>query len=67
MNAENRPESELLGETVRHLMNVDDEEYIFKLVGVIIHEGTAEHGHYFSLINTKRGNDETDESKPEWL
>ena len=47
-------------------MQISDEEYIYKLVGVNIHRGTAEHGHYFSLINTKRGHEEADESKPEW-
>ena len=36
-------------------------------MGVIIHRGTGQHGHYWSLINTKRGNDELDESKPEWV
>jgi ubiquitin carboxyl-terminal hydrolase 9/24 len=36
-------------------------------VGVTIHRGTAEHGHYYSLINTKRGKDEADESKQEWF
>ena len=45
---------------------MQDEEFIYKLVGVNIHVGTAEHGHYYSLINTKRGQEEPDESKPEW-
>jgi ubiquitin C-terminal hydrolase len=53
-------------ENVRHLLDMQDEEFIYKLVGVNIHVGTAEHGHYYSLINTKRGQDEVDESKPEW-
>lgn len=48
-------------------MEVEDDEYIFKLVGVVIHEGTAEHGHYYSFININRSNDKNDESSPEWL
>ena len=51
---------------VKHLMEMTDDEFIYKLVGVIIHRGTAEHGHYYSLINTKRGGEELDEHKPEW-
>lgn len=47
-------------------MEKEDSEYIYKLVGVTIHVGQASHGHYYSLINTKRGKDEPDESKPEW-
>lgn len=39
---------------------------MYKLVGVTIHRGTAEHGHYYSIINTKRGILEEDESKAEW-
>lgn len=35
-------------------------------MGVTIHIGTAEHGHYYSLINTKRGSEEVEENKPEW-
>lgn len=52
---------------VKHLTNLSDDEYIYKLVGVTIHRGTAEHGHYYSLINTRRGRDEVDETKPEWF
>ena len=28
--------------------------YIYKLVGVVVHNGNAEAGHYFSFINTQR-------------
>lgn len=45
-------------------MDIENNEYVYKLVGVIIHVGTAEHGHYYSLINTKRGSEEVDESNP---
>ena len=46
-----RTESELLTQ-------VNDDDYIYRLVGVNVHVGTADHGHYYSLINTKRGQDE---------
>ena len=48
-------------------MDIADDDYIYKLVGVTIHRGTAEHGHYYSLINTRRGKDEGDETKAEWF
>jgi ubiquitin C-terminal hydrolase len=47
-------------------MDIEDDEYVYKLVGVTVHRGTAEHGHYYSLINTKRGKSEEDEKKAEW-
>ena len=34
---------------------VKDEEFEYKLVGVVIHRGNAENGHYTSLINVNRG------------
>ena len=66
MKQENRPNESMYGEDVQHLMSISDEEYTYKLVGVTIHVGTAEHGHYYSLINTKRGSEEVEESKAEW-
>ena len=47
-------------ESLRHL---EDDEYVYRLVGVNIHRGVADGGHYWSLINTKRGKDEPDPSK----
>lgn len=44
----------------------EDDEFIYRLVGVNIHSGTAEHGHYFSIINTKRGKDEPDPTSEAW-
>lgn len=41
------------------------EDYEYKLVGVVVHMGTAEAGHYLSYINIARG--EKDEESPEWL
>lgn len=36
--------------------------YEYKLVGVTVHSGTAHAGHYWSLINTRRGTEEPDAS-----
>mmetsp|Transcript_39087 Transcript_39087/g.59595 ORF Transcript_39087/g.59595 Transcript_39087/m.59595 type:complete len:143 (-) Transcript_39087:1838-2266(-) len=47
-------------EEVAHLNEIEDDDYIYRLVGVNIHVGTADHGHYYSLINTERGQDEKD-------
>jgi ubiquitin C-terminal hydrolase len=63
MTAEERPPEMLYSDLTRHLMEADDKEFIYKLVGVILHVGTAEHGHYYSLINTKRGKEEHEEDK----
>jgi ubiquitin C-terminal hydrolase len=67
MTSENRAEDIIYCEDMKHLMKISDEEYTYKLVGVTIHVGTAENGHYYSLINTKRGEDEADEDKVEWM
>lgn len=66
MKSEGRSDEDLYNETTKSLMDIPDEQYVYKLVGVTIHRGTAEHGHYYSLINTKRGKTEEDESKPDW-
>ncbi|KAH7313358.1 hypothetical protein B0I35DRAFT_480049 [Stachybotrys elegans] len=43
--------------TIEHLSNpVDDgQEDVFELVGVLVHSGTAESGHYYSYIKERRG------------
>jgi ubiquitin carboxyl-terminal hydrolase 9/24 len=48
---------------------LEDDNYIYKLVGVNIHVGTADHGHYYSLINTNRGVAEVDPilKEADWL
>ena len=38
----------------------------YKLVGVTVHSGTANAGHYWSYINTKRGINEPEENDPNW-
>ena len=42
-----------------------DENYEYKLVGVVVHMGTADAGHYISYININRGT--KSEDNPEWL
>jgi ubiquitin C-terminal hydrolase len=45
---------------LKELLQFDDDSFIYKLVGVNIHVGTADHGHYYSIINTNRGIAEAD-------
>lgn len=42
-----------------------EEDFQYKLVGVVVHMGTADAGHYISYININRG--VKDEESPEWL
>jgi len=42
-----------------------EEDFQYKLVGVVVHMGTAAAGHYISYININRG--VKDEESPEWL
>lgn len=47
-------------------MDLEDDEFLYRLVGVTIHRGTANHGHYFSLISTCRGENEPTEPE-KWM
>ena len=49
-------------------MRAQDDEYEYRLVGVNIHRGVADSGHYWSMIHVKRGQDEPDPAKnpAEW-
>src|SRR3954464_9464578 len=46
---------------VEHLMDDDSgaEEDMFELVGVLVHSGTAESGHYYSFIRERPSTAET--------
>lgn len=44
----------------------EEECFEYKLVGVNVHSGGANAGHYWSFINTRRGADEPDENDPNW-
>lgn len=48
------------GTDLGELMNITDDEYIYRLVGVNVHVGTADRGHYYSLIDINRGKLEPD-------
>ena len=52
-------------EDFKHPIVEDCFEY--KLVGVNVHSGTANAGHYWSYINTNRGVDEAEGGDPTWL
>ena len=67
LNEEDRKER--IEENKLYIKNVkmnETECYEYKLVGVIIHIGTADAGHYYSLINTDRFLKEN-EHEEEWL
>jgi hypothetical protein len=58
-SAEDMEGNEEIGvEGIQKLKELHDDEYIYRLVGVNIHTGAADHGHYYSLINIKRGTEE---------
>lgn len=44
----------------------EEDCFEYKLVGVNMHSGSANAGHYWSYINTNRANDE-DDTNPNWL
>ena len=44
-----------------------DDCFEYKLVGVNVHSGTADAGHYWSYINTNRGTDEKAGGDPTWM
>jgi ubiquitin carboxyl-terminal hydrolase 9/24 len=50
---------------------IPDEHFEYKLVGVVIHMGVAEAGHYLSYINVERGReadkDWAEMEKQKWL
>lgn len=48
---------------LNELMDIPDDNYIYRLVGTIIHSGAAGYGHYWSYINTARGKDGPDPIK----
>lgn len=49
---------------MKEVLQNENECFEYKLVGINIHSGTAEAGHYWSLINTERFI--IDENSEEW-
>ena len=47
-------------------MPLNDRDFEYKLVGVVVHMGGADAGHYISLINIERERDSSNDSE-EWL
>lgn len=41
-----------------------DENFEYKLVGAVLHHGSADFGHYISIANVERG--AKDPSSPDW-
>jgi hypothetical protein len=69
---ENEKEKEKENEESPKKVFKEKEYYTFKLVGVVMHNGNAEAGHYYSYINTNRRKNEEDKDylRPEidhWL
>ena len=66
--AESEQFAESTDEELKRLRELEDESFIYKLVGVTIHVGAADHGHYYAIINSARGDQEVDpvEKPAEW-
>ena len=60
---------QMLKAELKSLKEPETIDYEYRLCGVVVHYGTAEFGHYYSYINTNRGNKENilDPSKDKWL
>jgi ubiquitin C-terminal hydrolase len=64
--AQDTEDVEMLEPEVDAFENLDnDENYEYKLVGVVLHSGTADFGHYISIANVERGTKEP--NTPEWM
>lgn len=48
-------ESDAETEELKKLMKTNNDDYVYRLVGVNIHRGVAGSGHYWSMINATRG------------
>ena len=50
------------------MLEYEDNEFVYRLVGICIHRGRASSGHYWSLIHVNRGSKEPDpvEKPEEW-
>ena len=68
-NVETQQDNKPADPNIADLMELSDDQYIYKLVGVNIHRGSANRGHYWSVINTKRGQKEEDPTtnEAEWM
>lgn len=67
-NEESNPVEEEKDKQANEDSQMPEEEdcWEYKLVGVIVHSGTANAGHYWSYINTRRGHAEPSSDDPDW-
>ena len=56
-NKEEEQDTEVEAKAGTPEKELQDEDFEYKLVGVVIHKGTSEWGHYVSLIDANRGTD----------
>ena len=68
-NMEGKVKGKFEEKEIQDMMEQSDDNYIYRLVGVNVHRGSANRGHYWSLIHTKRGAEEPDpkENEADWL
>jgi len=59
IEARERQESDEFVSDEAHKKKYPDDYYNYKLKGVLIHMGTAESGHYYSLIQDRDKSDDT--------
>ena len=64
MNAEEKVQTEV--PVVEEEKEVNESEFEFKLVGVVVHMGVATAGHYISYINIERERD-SNVDPDEWI
>lgn len=55
-------------ENIKHPYEYHDKDYYeYKLVGIVVHVGTADFGHYYSFINTNRTKEGIQNNEDNWL
>lgn len=64
--SEEEDDSEVKKEDEEFIQPIQDDCFEYKLVGVNIHSGSANAGHYWSYINTNRDSDEGNDD-PNWI
>jgi len=56
-----------IGDTLGLNTNLKSVSYIYDLVGVVVHSGQANAGHYYSFIKDRKGNSVTNPNKDKWF
>jgi hypothetical protein len=60
------PEAAKVEENEDNKWPEEEQCWEYKLVGVVVHQGSAQAGHYWSYINTKRGHAEPSSADSTW-